>query len=69
MGGGGLVIPADVADPKVADQATERVEREPGPINVLVSVAMATAVAPVGDRTAEDVRRGTAVTLSAMCTA
>jgi short-subunit dehydrogenase len=57
-----LPIPTDVADAKAVDTAAERVERELGPIDVWVNVAMATIFAPVHKLTAEEFQRGTAVT-------
>jgi len=57
-----LAIPTDVADAAAVDAAAERVERELGPIDVWVNVAMATVFAPVHDLTAEEVQRATAVT-------
>jgi NAD(P)-dependent dehydrogenase (short-subunit alcohol dehydrogenase family) len=57
-----LPIPTDVADAKAVDAAAERIERELGPIDVWVNVAMATVFAPVHKLTAEEFQRGTAVT-------
>jgi short-subunit dehydrogenase len=57
-----LPIPTDVADAKAVDIAAERVERELGPIDVWVNVAMATVFAPVQKLTPEEFQRGTAVT-------
>lgn len=57
-----LPIPTDVADAKAVDAAAERVERELGPIEVWINVAMATVFAPVHKLTAEEFQRGTAVT-------
>jgi short-subunit dehydrogenase len=57
-----LPIPTDVADAKAVDEAAARVERELGPIDVWVNVAMATVFAPVHQLTAEEFQRGTAVT-------
>src|SRR5487761_1872052 len=62
FGGRALPIPTDVADAKAVDTAAERVERELGPIDVWVNVAMATVFAPVHQLTAEEFQRGTAVT-------
>ena len=62
FGGRTLPIPTDVADAKAVDTAAERVERELGPIDVWVNVAMATVFAPVHMLTAEEFQRGTAVT-------
>ena len=57
-----LPIPTDVADPEAVEAAAERVERELGPIEVWVNVAMATVFAPVSKLTAAEVERGTKVT-------
>ena len=57
-----LPIPTDVADAGAVEAAAERVERELGPIDVWVNVAMATVFAPVQKLTAEKFNRGTAVT-------
>jgi NAD(P)-dependent dehydrogenase (short-subunit alcohol dehydrogenase family) len=57
-----LPIPTDVADAKAVTAAAEQVERELGPIDVWVNVAMATVFAPVHKLTAEEFQRGTAVT-------
>jgi NAD(P)-dependent dehydrogenase (short-subunit alcohol dehydrogenase family) len=62
LGARALPIPTDVADAKAVDAAAERVERELGPIDVWVNVAMATVFAPVHKLTAEEFQRGTAVT-------
>jgi short-subunit dehydrogenase len=62
FGGRALPIPTDVADPKAVDAAAHQVERELGPIEVWVNVAMATVFAPVHKLTAEEFQRGTAVT-------
>jgi short-subunit dehydrogenase len=57
-----LPISTDVADAKAVDAAADQVERELGPIDVWVNVAMATVFAPVHKLTAEEFQRGTAVT-------
>jgi short-subunit dehydrogenase len=57
-----LPIPTDVADAKAVDAAAELTERELGPIDVWVNVAMATVFAPVHKLTPEEFQRGTAVT-------
>jgi short-subunit dehydrogenase len=57
-----LPIPTDVADAKAVEDAADQVERELGPIDVWVNVAMATVFAPVHKLTAEEFQRGTAVT-------
>jgi short-subunit dehydrogenase len=57
-----LPIPTDVADAKAVEAAADQVERELGPIDVWVNVAMATVFAPVHQLTAEEFQRGTGVT-------
>jgi short-subunit dehydrogenase len=57
-----LPISTDVADAKAVQDAADQVERELGPIDVWVNVAMATVFAPVHKLTAEEFQRGTAVT-------
>ena len=57
-----LPIPTDVADSDAVEAAATKVERELGPIDVWVNVAMATVFAPVSKLTAEEVKRGTDVT-------
>jgi short-subunit dehydrogenase len=57
-----VAIPTDVADAAAVDAAAEQVERDLGPIDAWVNVAMATVFAPVHKLTAEEFQRGTAVT-------
>lgn len=57
-----LPLPTDVADAAAVERAASDVERELGPIEVWVNVAMATVFAPVAKLTPEDVARGTNVT-------
>lgn len=57
-----LPIPTDVADADAVEAAADRVERELGPIDVWINVAMATVFAPVSKLTAAEFQRGTAVT-------
>lgn len=61
-GGQGLVVPTDVSDPDQVEAAAETVEREFGPIDVWVNVAMATVFAPVERVEAAEYRRVTEVT-------
>ncbi len=61
-GGQALVLPLDVADAEAVDQAAERIERELGPIDIWINVAMVTVIAPVSETTAEEYRRVTEVT-------
>jgi short-subunit dehydrogenase len=62
LGGRALVIPTDVADAHAVEAAAEIVERDLGPIDVWVNVAMATVFAPVSELEAAEFQRGTAVT-------
>lgn len=57
-----LPIPTDVADAEAVDQAASDVERELGPIEIWVNVAMSTVFAPVSKLTPEEIERGTKVT-------
>ena len=57
-----IAIPTDVADADAMEAAADRTERELGPIDVWVNVAMATVFAPVAELTAAEVERGTRVT-------
>jgi NAD(P)-dependent dehydrogenase (short-subunit alcohol dehydrogenase family) len=61
-GGKALVIPADVADANLIDQAAAQVEREFGPIDVWVNDAMTTIFAPVEKITPQEFKRTTEVT-------
>lgn len=57
-----LAAATDVADANAVDAAAERVERELGPIDAWVNVAMATIFAPVSDISPDEIRRATEVT-------
>jgi NAD(P)-dependent dehydrogenase (short-subunit alcohol dehydrogenase family) len=57
-----LAIPTDVAEADAVDAAADVVERDLGPIDVWVNVAMATVFAPVSKLHAAEFQRGTAVT-------
>ena len=57
-----LPIPTDVADAEAVEAAADHVERELGPIEVWVNVAMSTVFAPVSKLTAKEIERGTMVT-------
>lgn len=57
-----LPIPTDVADAEAVEAAADQVERELGPIDAWINVAMATVFAPVSKLTAAEFQRGTAVT-------
>jgi short-subunit dehydrogenase len=57
-----LALPTDVADADRVEAAAEAVERELGPIDTWVNVAMATVFGAVSDVSAAEVERGTRVT-------
>ena len=57
-----LVLPVDVADADAVEVAAATTEAELGPIDVWVNNAMVSVFSPVGDLTAEEVRRVTEVT-------
>ena len=57
-----LPLPTDVASAEQVEAAATRTERELGPIEVWVNVAMATVFAPVLKLTPAEVRRATEVT-------
>ena len=57
-----IAIPTDVADDEAVEAAAAEAERELGPIDVWVNVAMATVFAPVHKLTAKEFERGTRVT-------
>ena len=61
-GGRALVLPCDVADADGVEAATERVERELGPIDVWVNNAMLSVFSPIKEMKAEEYRRVTEVT-------
>src|SRR3954470_11153913 len=56
------VAPADVADAEQVEQAAERIERELGPIDVWINVAMTAVLAEIMDTTPEEFLRVTQVT-------
>jgi NAD(P)-dependent dehydrogenase (short-subunit alcohol dehydrogenase family) len=62
LGGKGLAVPADVADPDQVEKAAARIENELGPIEVWVNNAMTTVFAPVADTTPAEFKRATEVT-------
>ena len=57
-----LAVPADVADAEAVERAADRIERELGPIDVWVNVAMTTVYAPFAHITAAEYKRATEVT-------
>jgi NAD(P)-dependent dehydrogenase (short-subunit alcohol dehydrogenase family) len=62
LGGKALVIPTDVADSAAVEDATDRIERELGPIDVWVNNAFAGIFARFLDVTPQEYERVTAVT-------
>ena len=62
LGGRGLALSVDVADAEAVDDATNRIERDLGPIDVWVNNAMVSVFAPFKDISAHDFRRVTEVT-------
>lgn len=61
LGGKALILPLDVADADAVEAAAERVERELGPIDVWVNVAMTSVFSPVKEMQADEYRRVTEV--------
>jgi NAD(P)-dependent dehydrogenase (short-subunit alcohol dehydrogenase family) len=59
--GRALALPCDVADAEAVEAATERVEREFGPIDVWVNCAMTSVFAFIKDTTAAEFKRVTEV--------
>ena len=57
-----LALPTDVADAAAVEAAADAAERQLGPIDVWVNVAMATVFAAVHQLTPEEVERATKVT-------
>jgi NAD(P)-dependent dehydrogenase (short-subunit alcohol dehydrogenase family) len=61
FGGRSLVLPTDVADADAVETAAEHVERELGPIDVWVNVAMTSVFSPVKEMEAQEFKRVTEV--------
>jgi NAD(P)-dependent dehydrogenase (short-subunit alcohol dehydrogenase family) len=61
-GGGGLVLPLDVADAPAVEAAAAEVERQLGPIDVWINNAMVSVFSPVAEMRPEEYRRVTEVT-------
>jgi NADP-dependent 3-hydroxy acid dehydrogenase YdfG len=57
-----LAVPVDVSDADAVDAAAERIERELGPIDVWVNVAMAAVLGEVRHTSADECKRVTEVT-------
>jgi NAD(P)-dependent dehydrogenase (short-subunit alcohol dehydrogenase family) len=62
LGGRGLVLPGDVADPSTTERAAAQTEAELGPIDVWINNAMASVFSPVKDMQPDEYRRVTEVT-------
>src|SRR5947209_8418539 len=62
LGGKGLMLPTDVADPDQVERAADAVEREFGPIDVWVNDAMVSVFSPVKEMTPADYKRVNEVT-------
>ena len=62
LGGKGLILPCDVADPDQVEAAAEQAEKELGPIDVWVNNAMTSVFGPVTEIKPEDFKRVTEVT-------
>lgn len=61
-GGRAMACPLDVADAGQLESAAEAVERELGPIDIWINVAMTTVFAPFWEITPEEFERATKVT-------
>ncbi|HET8571825.1 MAG TPA: SDR family oxidoreductase [Candidatus Limnocylindria bacterium] len=61
-GGQALALPLDVADAGAVEQAAEEVERQLGPIDTWVNMAMASVFSPVKDMQPDEYKRVTEVT-------
>ena len=62
LGGEAIVLPTDVADPQQVEAAAEETEKQFGPIDVWVNVAMTSVFSPIKEMTAEEFKRVTEVT-------
>lgn len=61
-GGRAVMVPTDVSNPDDVDAAAERIERELGPIDIWINVAMVSTFAPFIKITPDEFRRITDVT-------
>lgn len=57
LGGTGLVLPVDVSVAEQVEEAAEQAERELGPIDIWVNVAMVGVFSPVKEMTSEEFKR------------
>jgi NAD(P)-dependent dehydrogenase (short-subunit alcohol dehydrogenase family) len=62
LGGEAIILPTDVADAEQVEAAAAEVEKQFGPIDVWVNVAMTSVFSPIKEMTAEEFRRVTEVT-------
>lgn len=62
LGGRALVLPLDVADPEVVENAAQTVEEQLGPIDVWINNAMVSVYSPIKEMLPEEFRRVTEVT-------
>jgi short-subunit dehydrogenase len=62
LGGKGLAVAGDVADPNQVEAAAARIEHELGPIEVWINNAMTTVFGRVSDVTPDEFKRATEVT-------
>jgi NAD(P)-dependent dehydrogenase (short-subunit alcohol dehydrogenase family) len=62
LGGEAIILPTDVADAGQVEAAAEEVEKQFGPIDVWVNVAMTSVFSPIKEMTAEEFKRVTEVT-------
>jgi NAD(P)-dependent dehydrogenase (short-subunit alcohol dehydrogenase family) len=62
LGGEGLVLPTDVADPGQVEAAARKVEETFGPIDIWINDAMTSVYSPLKEMTSEEFRRVTEVT-------
>jgi NAD(P)-dependent dehydrogenase (short-subunit alcohol dehydrogenase family) len=62
LGGSAIILPSDVADPHQVEAAAEEVEKQFGPIDVWVNVAMASVFSPIKEMSTDEFKRVTDVT-------
>jgi NAD(P)-dependent dehydrogenase (short-subunit alcohol dehydrogenase family) len=62
LGGEAIVLPADVADAQQVEAAAQEVDKQFGPIDVWVNVAMTSVFSPIKEMTADEFKRVTEVT-------
>jgi NAD(P)-dependent dehydrogenase (short-subunit alcohol dehydrogenase family) len=62
LGGEAIMLPADVADAQQVEAAAQEVDKQFGPIDVWVNVAMTSVFSPIKEMTADEFKRVTEVT-------